>query len=116
MALQQQLEHTASHFGEEYVKVNDAQNVETNLWTGLIDLKDKVWSTDYVSTRDQSLRQLLSLLTLDDTVFMRHDFFESAETRIKDAITQKLGEGAVDKLVTGKFNLRIEDGEVVLDA
>lgn len=115
ISLRQELERRSSDFGEEYVKVTDAQNVETDLWTGLIDLKDKVWSTDYVSTRDRSLRQLLTLLTLDDTVFMRHEFFESAESRIKEAITRKLGEDAVDKLVAGKFGLAIDDGEMVLD-
>lgn len=115
MFLRQELEHKSLEFGEEYLKVTDAQNVEINLWTGLIDLKDKVYSTDYISTRDRSLHQILNLLTLDDTVFMRSGFFESAETRIKDAITRKLGEDAVEKLAAGKFGLAIDDGEMVFD-
>ena len=115
MSLRQELERRSSDFGEEYVKVTEAQNVETNLWAGLIDLKDKVWSTDYISTRDRSLRQLLNLLTLDDAVFMRHEFFEGAEIRIKDAIVRKLGEDAIDRLVAGNFGLVMDDGEMVLD-
>ena len=106
------MEQTSSDFASEFVKLSEAQNIEIDLWTGLLDLKNKIWSTDYVSTRDQSLRQLLDLLTLDDKVFMRQEFFENTEMRIKEAISKKLGADAVEKLIAGKFNLVINEGEL----
>lgn len=108
MALKQRLALVVTDFAEMYVRVADAQNVEVELWTGLLDLKDKIWSTEYISTRDHSLRQLLCLLTLDDTVFMRQEFFESTEVRIKNAIEKKLGAEALKKLIA-------EEDEPVFD-
>ena len=102
VALKQRLELVVTDFAEMYVRVTEAQNVEVELWTGLLDLKDKVWSTEYVSTRNHSLRQLLCLLTLDDTVFMRQEFFEDTEMRIKNAIEKTLGVEALERLIANE--------------
>ena len=99
MALKQRLGFVVTDFAEMFVRVVEAQNVEVELWTGLLDLKDKIWSTEYVSTRDHSLRQLLRLLTLDDNVFMRQEFFENTEVRIKNAIETELGVEALKRLM-----------------
>jgi 3-oxoacyl-ACP reductase-like protein len=112
--MQQELKEISKKFSDEYDKVYEAQKVESTFWEGLIDLKNKIWSTDYISTRDKSLHQLLDLLTLDDTVFMRQSFFEDTEARVKGAINAKLGAGTVEKLLAGGATLAIESGGVQL--
>ena len=114
MALKQRLEKIGRHFAQEFVQVIEAQNVETKLWTGLLDLKNKIWSTDYTSTRDRSLGQILRLLTLDDEVFMRQSFFEDTELRIKDAIVRKLGGDAVKRLIAGPVQREFSDSDIDL--
>ena len=79
-------------FNEEFTRVTNAQKVETGMWQGLIELKNHVWATHYVSTCEKSLQQILKLLCADDTVFMSGDLYEAADLRIKVDIRQKLGD------------------------
>lgn len=109
MALKQRLELVVPDLADMYVRVTEAQNVEVELWTGLLDLKDKIWSTEYISTRDHSLRQLLCLLTLDDTIFMRQEFFEDTEVRIKNAIEKTLGAEGLERLIAKEDELVFDD-------
>ena len=95
---------TSSDFNKEFARVTVMQTVETGLWEGLLELKNQIWATDYVSTRDKSLRQILILLSADDTVFMRQGYFEQAEVRIREAIRQKLGENGLKNLMISDNN------------
>lgn len=107
--LLRKLQGTAADFGNQYVKVTTTQSAADKLWGGVKDLRYEIWNTDFQSTRDHSIHQILKLLTLDNEVFMLHPFFEETEARIKQAIQAKLGSEALQRLIDGKFE--IEGGD-----
>ena len=99
MDLKNNLEPIATGFSNEYGRVTTAQGVENKLWEGLERLKSNIWSTDFTSTRDNSLRLILQLLVADNEVFHCQLFFEDTKTRIKESIRSKIGANAVEKLL-----------------
>ena len=107
LAFKEQVAGTSAAFNEEFARVTMMQTVETGLWEGLLELKNHIWATDYVSTRDKSLRQILILLSADDAVFMRQDYYENAEVRIREAIRQKLGENGLKSLMMSDNNASV---------
>jgi NAD-specific glutamate dehydrogenase len=98
VVLKERVKTISDGFDDEFKAVTTAQDVETELWKGLKELKNNIWSPDFTSTRDNSLRLILQLLTADDEVFLRQEYYEETEKRIKAAIRTKLGEDAVEKL------------------
>lgn len=90
---------TAEAFDVEFNKVTNTQTVENKLWDGLLGLRNQIDQTDYRTTRDNSLRVVLKLLKMDDTVFLRRELYEDTEKEIKAAIKGTMGDDAVAKLI-----------------
>ncbi|KAI1342875.1 hypothetical protein F5Y15DRAFT_371281 [Xylariaceae sp. FL0016] len=106
--LRDKVKTTASDFDVEFKRVTDAQRVEDHLWSGLLDLRNKVLSSDFKSTRDNSLRVILDLLKTDDDIKLGHDCLDTAEARIKEDICGRLGGNAV-QLLTAPYQGSAED-------
>lgn len=104
MGLKKELETQKKGFDDEYNKVTQARAVESKLWSGLLDLRNTINTTEVRSTRDRSLHEILKLLKMDDTVFMRQKFYEDAETRINKAIQEKLGSNKLTRLIAGIYD------------
>jgi hypothetical protein len=96
--LKERIRTISDGFDDEFKGVITAQDVESELWKGLKQLKNNIWSPEFTSTRDNSLRLILQLLTADDEVFLRQEYYEKTEERIKVAIRAKIGEDAVERL------------------
>nr|CDP31114.1 Putative protein of unknown function [Podospora anserina S mat+] len=98
-SLQITLEKLKQDIGEKYSYVTDKQSAETRLCRGLLDLRNQIVSGDWTTTRDHSLQVVLKLLTAGDAVFIPRRHYEQVQARIRDSITAKLGNGAVQKLI-----------------
>ncbi|KAI0206633.1 hypothetical protein F4808DRAFT_466644 [Astrocystis sublimbata] len=106
--IKDQVKVLAAEFDTEFKRVIDAQKAEDRLWGGLLDLRNKVLSSDFVSTRDNSLRVILELLQLDDGIDLNHDCLEAAELKIKGKVCARLGDNAVIEL-TAPIQCSLED-------
>ncbi|CAG7558856.1 unnamed protein product, partial [Fusarium equiseti] len=96
----QQVQKTHEEMGFEYSHVTDHHQAADGLLRGLLDLKNQLFAGDWTSTRDRSLQVVLQLMQKDDEVFQRQAYYEDMEVRVKAAIVSKLGEGAVDRLLS----------------
>lgn len=96
----EQVQRTQKKMDFEYSHVTDHHAAADGLLRGLLDLKNQLYAGDWTSTRDRSLQVVLQLMQKDDEVFQRQAYYEDMEVRVKAAIVSKLGEGAVDRLLS----------------
>ena len=95
---QQLVKNASVEYDNEFARASDARDLQSRTWTGIVKLTDLVCAPDFKSTRDNSLRAILQLLSADDTVFQGDQAAAQSEQRIHDAVNSKLGGGAVEKL------------------
>jgi hypothetical protein len=100
LALQTKTIAVSDAFDVEFKRVTGIQDKEAELWRGLLTLKERICDTDYMSTRDGSLRTILQLLSADDKEFPADSGVAGAESRIKASIDSKLGVNAAETLVS----------------
>jgi len=111
-ALRDSVFASSNGYDVEFKRILDSQAAEAKLWNGVIRLKNTIWDVEYRSTRDNSLRRLIQLLTMDNEVFLRQELYESTERRIRLEIHNKLGEEALRQLEVPAENQRIEEFEL----
>lgn len=99
LELKKRVQIAAAAFDVEFNKVTNAQTIENKLWDGLLGLRNQIDQTDYRTTRDNSLRVIIKLLKMDDTVFLRQELYEDTEEKINAAVKGKMGDDAVAKLI-----------------
>jgi hypothetical protein len=111
-ALQDSVLASSNGYDVEFKRILDSQAAEAKLWDGVIRLKNIIWDVEYRSTRDNSLRRLIQLLTMDNEVLLRQELYESTERCIRLEIHNKLGEEALRQLEAPAGNQRIEEFEL----
>ncbi|KAL8907063.1 MAG: hypothetical protein Q9171_006010 [Xanthocarpia ochracea] len=112
ISLMARITKISNEFDTTFDEITGSQEKAAELWKGLLGLRAKVENTDYKSTRDNSLRIVLQLLTADDRLFSRSSFAADVEQYIKRTVEGTLGVGALSKLLEPEITTSLEDFEV----
>ncbi len=112
ISLMARITKVSNEFDTTFDDVTGSQEKAAELWKGLLGLRAKIENTDYKSTRDNSLRIVLQLLTADDRLFSRRSFAADVEHYIKRRIEDTLGVEALSKLLEPGITTSLEDFEL----
>lgn len=110
LLMRKQVLQVGAAYDDEFKSITTVQDTEALLERGIRDLKNKIFSPDFESTRDNALKIIVDLLEADNHVFMGEAFYEDTEERIKKSIKAKLGEDALEKI-----NEPLPAGETIED-
>ncbi|KAL8924493.1 MAG: hypothetical protein Q9172_002658 [Xanthocarpia lactea] len=109
ISLMARITKISNEFDTTFDDVTESQEKAAELWKGLLGLRAKIENTDYKSTRDNSLRIVLQLLTADDRLFSRSSFAADVEQYIKRTVEGTLGVEALSKLLKPEITTSLED-------
>ena len=112
ISLMARIAKISNDFDKTFDDVTGSQEKAAKLWKGLLGLRAKIENTDYKSTRDNSLRIVLQLLTADDRLFSSSSFAADVEHYIKRRIEETLGGEALSKLLEPEITTSWEDFEL----
>lgn len=109
LSLKARTTSVSDDFDTAFNSVTETQEIETELWKGLMSLENKVCDPDYRTTRDNSLRIIFQLLTADDLVFSAGSYAARVENSIKASVRSKIGAEALEKLLAPAARTSNED-------